>query len=241
MNLRIPLIAITVVAALLTTLAWIHNVPTAPGRDDIRFIGAMLEERGWGELIGDTPATFEQEIRVVTALQDAVLARAPEHKGLPMKGTREPKFLYEARYGLCYDRSRAIEKGLAIFGFETRHVAVYSTKETGSAVRSLLTPQIPSHAVTEVNTSRGWLLVDSNRRWISLDFSHRPWSAADLHEAANSQSPLPEWSEENRVAMDGIFASPFAYVHGLYSRHGQFYPPYTPVPDVNWRDLLFAI
>ena len=49
---------------------------------------------------------------------------------------------------------------------------------------------------------------------------------------------MPEWSSKNHVAMNGLFSKPFVYLPGLYSRHGQFYPPFTPIPDVNWRDFI---
>jgi arylamine N-acetyltransferase len=71
--------------------------------------------------------------------------------------------LYEAKRGLCYDRSRAIEKVLSHLGFEVRHAAVYSTKKTGR-LAAFLTPKTQSHAVTEVKTEHGWLVIDSNRR-----------------------------------------------------------------------------
>jgi hypothetical protein len=225
----------------LVAAAWIHNVSTAPTDDDTKYIHAMLEERGVRELVLQGASTFDEEIRTIVAVQDAVLARAPEDKGLPLGSEREPRLLYEARYGLCYDRSRAIEKALTLLGLEVRHLAVYDTDSTGSAVVSLLTPGIGSHAVTEVHTSRGWLIVDSNARWISLDSDNLPWSAADLKRAVAAQSSMPHWSAINHEPMSGIFLEPFVYVPGLYSRHGRFYAPFTPVPDVNWGDLLTGI
>ena len=232
---------VLLLAILIAVTAWTHNVPKSPTQEDITFIHAMLEARNSGVLNGQAPITFEQEIRIITAVQDAVLAHAPENNGLPMGSPREPKALYNARFGLCYDRSRAIEKALMLFGFEVRHISAYSTDETGSAVVSLLTPQVDSHAVTEVKTARGWLLVDSNARWISLDAGDRPWGAPELKRAAISQLPMPEWSGNNRAAMNKLFSKSFVYLPGLYSRHGQFYPPFTPIPDVNWHDFIVGI
>ena len=74
--------------------------------------------------------------------------------------------LVEAGKGLSYNRSRAIETILRLYGLEKRHVAIYSTAETGSAIRSLLTPGIDSHAISEVRTLNGWMAVDSNAPWI---------------------------------------------------------------------------
>ena len=231
-------LGVLLLALLIAVTAWTHNVAKSPTHEDIRVIHAMLEERGAGDLNGRVSATFEQEIDFIAAAQDAVLARAPENKGLPMGSTREPKSLYRARYGLCCDRGRAIEKALTLFGFKVRHISAYSTDETGSAIVSLLTPQVDSHAVTEVETSRGWLLVGSNARWISLDSGSRPWSAAELKRVVDFQLSLPEWSPKSHAAMNGLFSKSFVYLPGLYSRHGQFYPPFTPIPDVNWRDFV---
>ena len=228
-------------AILIAVTAWTHNVPKSPTEEDITFIHAMLEARNSGGLTGQVPVTFEQEIGIIRAVQDAVLARAPEDRGLPMGSPREPRSLYEARFGLCYDRSRAIEKALMLFGFEVRHISAYSTDETGSAIVSLLTPQVDSHAITEVNTSRGWLLVDSNARWISLDAGNRPWGASELKRAADSRLPIPEWNGNNRAEMNKLFSKSFVYLPGLYSRHGQFYPPFTPIPDVNWYDFIAGV
>ena len=35
-----------------------------------------------------------------------------------------------------------------------------------------------------------------------------------------------------------LFAGEFIFVFGLYSRHGNFYPPYNYVPDINWKELI---
>ena len=68
-------------------------------------------------------------------IQDAVLAHAPIDAGFSLNQPREPEYLDKARKGLCYDRSRAIEKTLTLMGFEVRHAAIYSTAKTGSALK----------------------------------------------------------------------------------------------------------
>lgn len=35
-----------------------------------------------------------------------------------------------------------------------------------------------------------------------------------------------------------IYEQPFTFVYGLYSRHGQFYPPYNFVPDINCGEFV---
>jgi hypothetical protein len=80
--------------------------------------------------------TFNDELAFIEHVQDAVLKRASLNEGIPLDSKREPKELYLAKKGLCYDRSRVIEKILRYSGFKTRHISIYSTKETQSALKS---------------------------------------------------------------------------------------------------------
>ena len=177
---------------------------------------------------------------MIFAVQDAVLNAAPKDEPLPAGALREPRQLYEAGHGWCFDRSRSIEKGLQYLGFSVRHIAIYDVSKTGSALLSILTPQTRSHALTEVRTSRGWVVVDSNRRWVALDSAGDVWSIAELQEVANAGASFPEWSERIDVEMVDNFQAPITYLFGLYSRHGQYFPPFTPFPDVNWRDFVVS-
>ena len=113
----------------------------------------------------DVPAkqrSLQQEIDFIVGVQRVVLERVSGQHGVEFGSTREPKDLFESQSGLCFDRSRVIEKILNSAGLRTRHIAIYSTVETGSALISLLTPQVPSHALTEVLTQAGWMAIDSN-------------------------------------------------------------------------------
>ena len=85
----------------------------------------------------------------------------------------------------------------------------------------------PSHAVTEVKTSRGWMLVDSNVEWIALTRMNEPVNADDVGKHAIEFNDLP-------IA----YKQPYWAIRGLYSRRGQLYPPYNYIPDVNWPDFL---
>jgi hypothetical protein len=219
-------------AAVLTT----NNVSTTLTQSDRDTAERMLRETGHGEFVGKTPpANFEDQVNTILAVQDAVLSTAPENEGIPFDHPREPADLYAARSGLCFDRSRAIEKTLKHVGFEVRHAAVYSTKDTGSRIVSLLTPGTPSHALTEVKTARGWLVVDPNRRWIGLTSENDP---VDLETLQGMDVDAQHWDPRVTERTNRIFRDPFTYVIGLYSRHGRFYPPYTPVPDIEWGQIL---
>ncbi|MDQ3145316.1 MAG: hypothetical protein M3Q57_10640 [Pseudomonadota bacterium] len=181
-----------------------------------------------------TPARgVREEIAVILAVQDHILSAAPINRGIPEGRPRELPDLIRIGYGLCFDRSRAIETVLRARGFETRHAAIYSTAETGSALESFATPRTESHAVTEVKTAAGWLLVDSNQRWIGLTADGRPIDLIELRQSNNLQ-----WHPMVKDALPYIYTRPFTWAYGLYSRHGRFYPPYNAVPDVNWSELM---
>ena len=232
---------LVVTASLVLAVAlfgWWNHVPGNVSGEDVRFIGLILSENGHEGLLRAEAASFADEISIISAVQDAVLAHAPENVGLSMDAPREPEYLYRARKGLRYDRSRVIEKTLTHMGFETRHVAIYSTAKTGSAMESLLTPGNPSHAVSEVRTRKGWLVIDSNGRWLALTEGGTPMSTRELLAAATGRGDERAWTQRNRSPMNPIFSEPYTYVIGLYSRHGRFYPPYTPMPDVNIGQLL---
>lgn len=226
--------AFVLVVGAAVALLWAHDVSTAVTPEDERYAAMILTQAGYdpAQLRSHGVADFEAQIRTVVAVQDAVLAAAPVNRGIALGDEREPKDLFEEKAGLCYDRSRVIEKILSWLGFEARHVAVYSTAEE-TAVEALLTPQVPSHAVTEVRTEKGWMLIDSNARWIGLDASRDAVSLDDIQ-----SDGLRSWAPESRAPIDTIFTRPFIRVRGLYSRHGRFYPPFTPFPDYNLRELV---
>jgi Transglutaminase-like superfamily len=179
------------------------------------------------------PSSFEEEVALVRSVQDRVLATAPVDREIPQGQPRELADLARAGHGLCFDRSRAIETILRLQGMRTRHAAIYSTRATGSALRSLATPGVDSHAITEVMTRRGWMIVDSNSRWIGLSRANQPVELAELRDR-----PSGPWHRSVAEPLPPIYNAPFTWIYGLYSRHGRFYPPYNPVPDVNWAELV---
>jgi Transglutaminase-like superfamily len=230
--LFLVLVLLGLVALLIT-----NDVSTALTQDDAVYAERILSETGHGDIVSQAPpASFDDQVRTILAVQDAVLSMAPKNKGLPLGKPRELRELYEAKHGLCYDRSRAIEKILSSLGFEVRHAAVYSTKD-GSALTALVTPRTPSHAVTEVKTDRGWVVVDSNRHWIGLTSDGKAVDLATLKTEGAGQ----RWDARLKEDMSLILAHPFTYLFGLYSRHGRFYPPYTPVPDVDWGQVPYNV
>lgn len=224
------LIGVVMLSIAVLIVLGLHAVDNRTSDEDLRFVRRFVP--GIEPLPEDR--TFADEMALIMAVQHAVLARAPGDDGIPFDRPREPKDLYQAGSGLCYDRSRTIEKALRYARLRTRHVAFFAIGQDGSALRALLTSSVPSHAVTEVRTRRGWLVVDSNDPWVSIDAEGKPRSMRDIRSAAEGQSRI-HWQ---RPPPADIYNEPLVFVYGLYSRHGRFYPPFGPIPDIHYGELL---
>jgi hypothetical protein len=218
--------ALAVVLAINLGLAFATNVDTeVTEADEVTFTTILNLERPTARL------EYEAELALISRVQRLVLAKAPDGEGVPEYQRREPADLFRFGSGSCYDRSRTFDKLFAWLGFETRHVfLVFSedpvTSERTPVWRSLVTSRSPSHAVTEVKTKAGWLVVDSNSAWISLNVRQEPVPAEDIGRRLHEFADVPAY-----------FRTPHVAIRGLYSRRGQLYPPFIPYPDVNWRDF----
>jgi len=220
------------IASLIICAAFVlsyHAVDNSLTEEDRQYIPVYLSEV---VPLPENP-TYRDELTFIVSVQNSVLNIAPRNDGLPFGQKREPKELYAAKTGLCFDRSRVIEKILRYSGFETRHVSIYSKEKTGSTIKSLITPGVSSHAVTEVLTKNGWLIVDSNEPWVSTDTNIRPVSIENIQLSIENSVHI-KWGKEP----NNIYLKPFTFVFGLYSRHGHFYPPYNFVPDINYGEII---
>jgi len=155
--------------------------------------------------------TYKDELEFITKIQDSVLRVAPNNEGLPYNTEREPKDVCLASRGLCYDRSRVIEKILRYSVFDTRYISIYSTQKTHSSFKSLMTPDIPSHAVTEVLTKRGWLVADSNNRWLSIETQGNPLSIAKIKLSMEGSDEVLWRHKPPNI----IYQEPFTFIYGL--------------------------
>lgn len=178
--------------------------------------------------------TFQDEVSFIKAVQNSVLKNSYKSIDIPKYSTREPKDVFILKTGQCFDRSRVIEKILRFSGFKTRHVSMYSKVKVASSINILLTPGVESHAITEVLTLKGWLIVEPNERWISVDEKYNILSIYDIFSQLEKNNKI-KWKNEPPL----IYNKQFTYVYGLYSRHGQFYPPYNFIPDIEWNELMY--
>jgi hypothetical protein len=180
---------------------------------------------------------FEDQIRFIRQLQVAAISMLPQDAGIPNGKPREPADLLKASSGLCFDRSRLIEKALLLQGFRTRHAYLFRGPN-GKNVRwrDLFANHVSSHAVCETFTTRGWIVVGTNNGFLSLDENGKVWQLSEL--AGQVMHSNIRW----RLPLVGVpnefWTLNFKVVYGLYSRHGMFFAPFVPVPDFNLAELL---
>ena len=167
--------------------------------------------------------SYNKEIKCIKKIQ---LSQLKLIKGKSCRGTYiniGSKELLKENKGCCYDRSRLTEQALQYYGFQVRHVHLNHTG--GIGYLNLLVPNTPSHAVTEVLTSRGWMGVDSNQSFILMDKDSNP----------NTYSQAIENGLAYELSKNKFYLKPTISTIGLYSRNGKFFEPYLPyVPEINF-------
>jgi hypothetical protein len=172
------------------------------------------------------PRTFYDEIAAIKIIQHLVFKKAPIGLGIPDYETREPENLIRNRQGLCYDRSRTLDKAFDYINLPTRHVYLLYRQNRGFWSAMFHYGQ-SSHAVTEVKTSKGWMVVDSNEEWIALTRDGQVVNADDVWKRSSEFDSIPIYLK-----------SPWWAIRGMYSRKGQLYPPYILFPDINWPNFF---
>jgi hypothetical protein len=192
------------------------NVPTKVTDEDVNAFNAE------GFFSHQKPVLYKDQIILIADIQSRVLDKFPIGDGLPLFSEREPINLNLTRQGLCFDRSRYLDKIYQYYGFKTRHVYILYNQGKHFLI-SMLTKGHRSHAVTQVLTSRGWLVVDSNEKYLAVDHQGNPITLEHLGAGG---------------VVDGALGDKFWPIIGLYSRNGMFYKPYILVPEINIIDFI---
>lgn len=239
-NLRIKFIlaGFLLLCALVGLLA-ANNVSRAITLSDHNYIGKIVELGGYEWASLQNPQDFDSEIKTIRAVQDAILDKTPEQERIALGTPREPEDLYKLNHALCGDRSRFLDKALRMAGLESRFAYIYDTSAVRSPFWALLSTdrsKVTSHAAVEVKTEKGWMVVDSVSRWIALDDQGDVYSLEQIQNAPDGKTIAWEGG-----SMHPLLQGRFAYLYGLYSRHGRFYPPYTPIPDINWPEFMWNL
>lgn len=225
-------IAALAVAFLMAALYFLSDVSQELSSLDIEAIRSLSVDSKCRNL-----ASFDSKVSCIELIQSRLLAISEDKKCYEpsdvARPNHEPFAFLERGYGCCFDRSRFIEKALQYYGMRVRHVSVFDELET-PVFLSLLKPGIKSHAFSEVHTDRGWVVVDSFDLFIGMDRSGNIYDAKQMPSAHKDETI--QWAYD----VPKNFKRDYTAVYGLYSRHGKFYPPYVPVPDVDWKQVFIS-
>jgi hypothetical protein len=221
--------------------AYAYNVSKTITSADISYIDKILQQSGTNidALMRPSQASFSDEVKIIRAVQSSAFTTAPKVALIALNSPREPKNLYGTDAAYCGDRARYIDKTLRHLGFTTRYASLYFNSDERSFISTMLTKSslndVDSHALVEVLTSKGWLIVDTRRHWISLTAAQQPISLEAL-----SDKPLDYFAWSNNKEEGWPLLNRHYYIiYELYSRHGQFYAPYTKyIPDIHWTGFI---
>lgn len=198
------------------------NVDNTVTHEDVK----AIEQLELGAICTLRSPDFLQEVGCIKAIQRQVQAIGRSEcsaKGMPI----EPADVLQRGYACCYERARFIEKALRHHGFETRHVFLIEPVG-GWSITNMLPLGQASHAATEVLTSRGWMGVDSIEPFILMDATGKPYDYAMSRTSIQLRSQMQPKDFYDRH---------LNIIHGLYSRHGQFFGPNLPGPEFALEEL----
>jgi hypothetical protein len=182
--------------------------------------------------------TFEDQISLIKEFKNSLHSNYPYGNPIDYYHEREPSDLVTQKSGFCYDFSRTIEKFLLLNNFEVRHVAIYEVDKNWGRFLSFFKPNNYSHSLLEVKTQKGWMIVDSLLQWVGLDHDNKPISFKQIRSFEKNGVAIV-WQDSVDSTYANFYSPCAFYVYGLYSRHGCFYPPYNPIPDINLYDFVF--
>lgn len=227
-----------VVLAVFIGLFFVSNVSRDITEEDKIYVEKILQRSGYDVQNLENTNQFQKQISSIRAVQDSILNETPKQDFIAYGQSREPKDLMGRGGAHCGDRSRFLDKALRLLGYQTRYLSAYDTSNVSHPLFALAVKNTSatSHALLEVKTEKGWMLVDSVSRWIALTQEQKIYSAADWQKEESKENVL--WDRAQSGKIYSVLENQFSYFYGLYSRHGKFYPPYVPVPDINWQEFV---
>lgn len=215
--------------ALVFGLLALNGVDTTVTDDDREIIAKLQVDDQCGD-----PDDFQSEVECIAAVQSSIFERYPDTDDAFKKGvTNHSVSDYDERgFGSCYDRATLIEQSLRHYGFNVRRVALYKQQPTPA---HYLKPGIRSHALSEVETSKGWMVVESIDPLLAVDDHNTPYSISKIRDGLRAETLT---DRTFRITIpDDFFDGDFVYVYGVHSRHGYFFEPHLPVPEVDWSNF----
>lgn len=214
---------------------YFNQVSTSPTKEDIYYCEKIVRLNL--DSIDIRRLSIDAQIDLVNCIQRRVIDYS-YYLEIPFDEKREPKQLYEKKHGICFDRSRTIEKALSILGYKTRHVSIYLRPDSSSTnlIHIATIRRIFSHAASEVLINDKWMYISSIQNFISID---NQYTIHTLREMRYSKMEGVRWKFDMNASERFYQSSNSLVLYGFYSRHGKMYPPFLPFPNINYKDFLY--
>ena len=233
--------------------AFIFDSKPVVSKEDRQYISLFLKEWNISSSPADVHKDFESEYSFISRVQDSVVGKIC-HAYVSTEDVGSVKKYYELRHGFCYDRAVMLEKFFLYYGFAIRHIYVYYRSDDAVPDRSdFFKKGLRSHALVEVKTKRGWMVVGTNSNWLGVQKDGQVLSIFDVRAKLSEDNlSLLKKSDRGVHFFEGLKSrSRFKILYGVYSRHGDFFRSglvesafnyagiHCRIPDYNLRMLLY--
>ncbi len=248
---RLFKIALVILASLVLVAFAFNGYPTVT-KTDRAYIDSFLTEWKIPVEPDSIHNSFDKEIDFISTIQDSAL-QSIRHEMIKYNQVGDCKIYYTGRKGSCYDRAIFMEKIFSSYGFPIRHLYLYyKADSTPITTLDIFNKGLTSHAMLEVKTKKGWMLVGTNGNWLAMDQQKNPLNIQQVRELLKKGEFTPYKERNIGVTFYETFQMPsnFKAIYGFYSRHGEFLqspiekglnsigiPSF--VPDYNLRMLLY--
>lgn len=229
------------------------NASLKVSKDDKQYIQLFLADWKLNAPEDQIHQNLETELAFISAVQDSVIYSV-RHDSISFDSVGIVGCYYRGRRGQCFDRAILLEKFFTVAGFKVRHIYTFFN-ERSQKIRNLeiFKKGLTSHALLEVKTKKGWMVVGTNSNWIGMNKQGEILDLLQLRKqlvagtlVLNKQPTIrvPFWEQLN-------IGAGFKVLYGIYSRHGEFFESVpvessmnyigvgNPFPDYNLRMLLY--
>lgn len=180
---------------------------------------------------------FLGQVAVIRKIVEGVIAEtqsgAEETIYIRNRQKRLAQDIINKKSSICYDRSWLIESLAERAGYPARRVFLLASSTTNSRP-GFFSKNVISHAMSEIRTEKGWVLVENQEPWLGV-LNGAAVSVSDIFHDRTILQQIP------LAKKDHILYKNFTFYRGLYSRHGQLFEPYAPFPEIRWSDFFWSL
>lgn len=194
---------------------------------------------------------FNSEVQFIKTLQDSVITNV-KHKEIAHRYFGDMAFYFQRRQGFCYDRAALMEKILSFYGFAYRHAFLYFSADSSAPSQiGFFKRGIPSHALFEVKTKKGWMAVGTNNNWFGLTDNDEALDIPQTRKRVKEKCLNLKYPCTIGEPFWKTMGENYRVVYGVFSRHGDFFEKdvkkeaslfsgrFHILPDYNLRMLLY--